>query len=85
MLIRGPCKRPEMPWGLFQKSKREPPNTAVGTMNGMSAKVSRMFIHLDFLRAISQAMGTAAVTSKAATASAIIKEFRMATNASSVS
>ena len=54
-------------------------------MKGMSAKVSRMFSHLDFPRVISHAIGTPAITSKAETAKAMMKEFVMATNARSMS
>jgi len=47
----------------------------------MSAKVSRTLSHLDFPRLTSQARGTPAIRSKAATVKAIMKEFLMAVNA----
>jgi hypothetical protein len=47
----------------------------------MSAKVSRTLSHLDFPRLISQARGTPAIRSKAATLKAIMKEFLMAVSA----
>ena len=46
-------------------------------MNGMSAKVSSRFIHLDLLRVMSQASGIPAIKSKAETIKPIMKEFLM--------
>ena len=47
----------------------------MGTINGMSAKVSRMLSHLDFPRVISHANGTPATTSNKETTRAIMNEF----------
>lgn len=50
-------------------------------MKGMSERVSRMLIHLDFLRAMSHAIGMPAARSIAETSKAIVKEFCTATSA----
>jgi len=47
----------------------------------MSAKVSRMFSHLDFPRVMIHAKGTPAITSNAETRRAIMKEFVTAMSA----
>ena len=80
--IIGPPKSVEIgPPGKLQKSSSEYPNAAVGTMNGMSAKVSRTLSHLDLPRVISQASGIPASRSKAATTSPTMNEFLMAVHA----
>jgi hypothetical protein len=72
---------PDKPPLELQNSKIEYPNAAVGTTNGISAKVSRMLIHLDLLRVINHAKGTPASRSKAATIKPIINEFAIAPRA----
>jgi hypothetical protein len=64
-----------------QNSKSEYPKAAVGTTNGMSAKVSRTLSHLDFPLVINQANGTPAIRSNAETVKAIMKEFLIALRA----
>ena len=54
-------------------------------MKGRSAKVSSTLIHLDLLRVISQARGTPATRSKAATIKPIIMEFEIAPKATFIS
>jgi hypothetical protein len=66
---------------LPQKSNNEYPSTAVGTMNGISDKVSNMLIHRDFLRAISHAIGMPVTRSIEDTRRAIVKEFSTADRA----
>jgi len=50
-------------------------------MNGISDNVSSTFIHFDFLRAISQAIGIPATKSMVATKRATAKEFWIAVSA----
>jgi len=50
-------------------------------MNGMSDRVSRMLIQVDFLRAMSHAIGTPTIRSMAETRIAMVKEFWMAVSA----
>ena len=70
-----PPKRAEIPSGLLQNNSKEYPSTAVGTMNGMSERVSKMPIHLDLWRAMSHAMGMPVTRSIAETSKATVKEF----------
>jgi len=77
----GPPKNEDIPPPELQNSKSEYPRAAVGTTNGKSAKVSRTLSHLDFPRVISQAKGTPARRSKAATIKPMLNEFEIAPNA----
>jgi hypothetical protein len=70
-----------MPPLELQNSKSEYPRAAVGTTKGKSAKVSRMGSHRDFPRVISQAKGTPASKSKAATIKPIMNELEIAPEA----
>lgn len=63
------------PPGSFQNRRSEYPSAAVGTMKGMSARVSRTFSHLDFPREISHARGSPVIMSNNETRMAIMKEF----------
>ena len=63
-----------MPSGLFQKSESEYPSAVVGTMNGMSAKVSSALRILDFPLTIYHANGSPVTMSMIETRNAIPKD-----------
>ena len=68
----------EIPTGLLQNSKIEKPKATVGTMDGISARLSRIVVQCPWLLTISQASGIPARTSRVETTSPITKDHNTA-------